>query len=293
MYRGVNMKKIFISSCCIFIVASLFSFEWPQKNITTDEYNSYFGQYIGTSISSSFIFANPSEIYASENGAVLIVMTEQNDDSVFFPSTLGNSVILSHSDNLLSVYGNMEKSTVQESSKNREAYISGEKIGESGNSGWQQNKNGLEFQIIDTKNTSAINPNLLMVKNNSEIDLLLNDIYLENKDNEIFDLKNKKTISSGLYRVYKKRDPIAIPYKTTVLINGVIVDQISYDTISQENNKIYIVGKKKYLGNVVYPNDTMQLVGETMFTSGKVTLSIIVNDIFDKSKQIDYKISIN
>lgn len=286
------MKKIVSVFYFIFLSIQLFSFEWPQKNMTIEEYNSYFGQYRGDSISSSFIFANPSEVYASESGAVLVVMSESNDDSVFFPSTLGNTAILAHSDNLLSVYANMDKDSLVESTMGKEALHAGEKIGNSGNSGWQQTKNGLEFQIIDTKNTSAINPSVLMVSNNSEMNLLLNDIYLENKDNEIYDIKNRKSIPSGLYRVYKKRDPIAVPYKTTVLINGVIVDQISYDTISQENNKIYISGKKKYLGNVVYPNDTMQLVGETMFTTGKVTLSVLVNDIFDKSKQIDYKISI-
>ncbi len=276
----------------IILSVQLFSFEWPQKNITTEEYNSYFGQYRGDSLSSSFIFTNQSEIYASESGAVLVVMTESGDDSIFFPSTLGNTAILAHSDNLLSVYANMDKDTLVEATKGKEAFRAGEKIGNSGNSGWQQTKNGLEFQIIDTKNTSAINPNVLMVNTNSEINLLLNDIYLENKDNEVYDINVKKNIPSGLYRVYKRRDPIAVPYKTTVLINGVIVDQISYDTISQENNKIYILGKKKYLGNVVYPNNTMQLVGETMFTTGKVTLSVLVNDIFDKSKQVDYKISI-
>ena len=101
-----------------------------------------------------------------------------------------------------------------------------------------------------------------------------------------------KTYSSGLYKIYFKRNPIAAPYKTTVSINGVLVDQLSYDMITQENNKLCIIGKKKYTGSDVFPNNDLQLLGEAMFTPGKATLGLTISDMLGNVKQLNYNINI-
>ena len=101
-----------------------------------------------------------------------------------------------------------------------------------------------------------------------------------------------KTFSSGLYRVYQKKNVVAVPYKTSVSINGVIVDQINYDTIIQENNKICITGKKKYTSNDVYPKENFHLLGEAMFTPGKITLGLSEQDMLGNSKNLVYNITV-
>ncbi len=286
------MKKAALSILLSLIIFPINSFDWPQADVSKDSFNSYFGQNRGDILSTSVVFSEPAEIKSAENGYILAVITENSDDSDFFPSTLGTAVILSHDDNLLSVYGNINADTLTLKNENEKKIDAGATIGQSGNSGFQTNHGNLEFQIIDTKNKSAINPKVLMPRSESEIPLTLNGIMIQNKNKDLYDINIYKTYYSGLYKVYFKRNPIASPYKTSLSINGVIVDQISYDMIIQENNKLCVIGKKKYTNSDIFPNDDLQLIGEAMFTPGRATLGLMITDSLGNVQQLNYNIVI-
>ena len=286
------MKKTLFTIAFLSTVLSVFAFDWPQANVTKDSFNSYFGQNRGGILSTSIIFSEPEEVKAAEDGYVIAVLTDNADDSDFFPSTLGTAVILSHSDDLLSVYANLDAQTLTLKNQNERTIDAGAIIASSGNSGFQDNHGNLEFQIIDAKNKSAINPKVLMPRAEEEITLSLSGIMIGSKNNDFYDINLYKTYNSGLYKVYFKRNPIASPYKTSVSINGVIVDQLSYDMITQENNKLCIIGKKKYTDSDIFPNDDLQLLGEAMFTPGRATLGLTISDTLGNVKQLNYNIVI-
>ncbi len=90
------MKRSFIICCCILISNLIFAFEWPHDNTEKVFLKSYFGQKRGNQISTSLIFANPEPVKCIEDGKVLIIMSDEQDDSYFFPSALGTCVIVSH-----------------------------------------------------------------------------------------------------------------------------------------------------------------------------------------------------
>ena len=286
------MKKTLISTLLILTGLSAFCFDWPQAEVTKDSFNSYFGQNRGGTLSTSVIFSEPEEVKAAENGYITVILTENSDDSEFFPSTLGTAVILAHNDELISVYGNLDAETLTIKNEKEHTLDGGAIIASSGNSGYQENNSNLEFKIIDAKNKSAINPNVLMPRAEEELPLSLSGIIIVNKNNDYYDINTYKTYSSGLYKIYFKRNPIAAPYKTTVSINGVLVDQLSYDMITQENNKLCIIGKKKYTASDVFPNNDLQLLGEAMFTPGKATLGLTISDMLGNVKQLNYNIVI-
>ena len=284
------MKKLTATVLITFTCIFAFCFDWPQAEVTKDSFNSYFGQNRGGILSTSIIFSEPEEVKAAEDGYIIAVLTENSDDSDFFPSTLGTAVILSHNDDLISVYGNLDAQTL--TLKNESTVDGGAIIASSGNSGFQENHGNLEFQIIDEKNKSAINPKVLMPRADEEMPLTLSGIMIGSKNNDFYDINVYKTYNSGLYKVYFKRNPIASPYKTSVSINGVIVDQLSYDMITQENNKLCIIGKKKYTAADIFPNEDLQLLGEAMFTPGRVTLGLSISDMLGNVKQLNYNIVI-
>ena len=286
------VKKSALITLLLLISVQAFSFSWPQEEVSEKSFSSYFGQNRGNVISTSVVFSEPEEVKASETGYILAILTENNDDSDFFPSTLGSAVILSHEDNLLSVYGNLDSETITLYNTNEKMVDAGATIGQSGTSGFQEGNSNLEFQIIDTKNKSAINPKVLMPRSEAELPLLLNGIMLGNKNNNYYDINVYKTFNSGLYKVYFKRNAIASPYKSSVSINGVIVDQISYDMITQENNKLCIIGKKKYTSTDLFPNNDLQVIGEAMLTPGRVTLGLSLTDALGNIKQLNYNIVI-
>lgn len=286
------MKKYPLFTLLLIASFNLFAYDWPQENVEQTSIKSYFGQKRGEAISTSLVFSDPEPIKCIEDGKVLIIMSDESDDSVFFPSTYGTSVILSHDDSLLSVYGNLDKEEVAKSIGEKSELSTGDIIGEPGNSGWQNGTSSLELQIIDTKKATAINPKILITRTNTELPLKLEGIVLESKSGTKVNLAYQRTIKSGLYKIYQKRNPVACPYKSTVAINGVVVDQISYDTINHENNRLYVSGKKKYTSSDIYPDGELQLLGETMFTAGKSTLGLTLNDFLGKGVQQNYIITV-
>ena len=286
------MKKLYIFIIFSILISFTHAFEWPQDEVTEESCSSYFGQNRGDILSTSLVFAEPAEIKAADNGYILIVMTDQIDDTDFFPTTLGTSVILSHEDNLLSVYGNLDSETLTLNDEN-EKFIDGQAIlGASGNTGWQNEKGNLEFQVIDAKNKSAINPKILLPRLNKELPLSLSGIYIENKSGTLYDINVSRTYASGIYRIYQRRNLIAAPYRTAIAINGVMVDQIAYDTISQENGKLCVTGKKKYTSKDIYPTDNLQLLGEAVLSSGRATLTLYSEDILNTNKQLNYNVTV-
>ena len=277
----------------VLIFSAAFSVEWPQEEFNKDAVLSYFGQNIEGTISTSLIFKDPAEVKAINDGKVLIVMSAETDDSEFFPSTLGNAVIVCHDDDLISVYANMDNDSVIEKLGTKKTVKQGEIIGETGNSGWQKTRSNLEFQIIDLQKSAAINPKILLPRTENEVDYSITGIILQNKEGKFFDIKESRTFPSGSYKVYQTRNKIAVPYKTTITINGVEHDQIAFDTIGQENGRLYVSGEKeKYTALDIYPNNTLILLGSLMLTPGRSTLGITAQDFLGKVKQLDYVISI-
>lgn len=287
------MKKTFLFiSVFLFAFTSLFCVEWPQEENNNEAFISYFGQNVSGKLSTSVIFKDPAEVKAVKDGQILIMLTDSSDDTSFFPSTLGNTVIICHDDNLISVYGNLDEESTIENIASNKTVKEGQIIGQTGNSGWQQTRSNLEFQIIDLQNSSAINPKILLPRIENEINYNLNGIMLQNKDGKFFDIREVKTYPAGLYKVYQARNDIASPYKTTVTINGVVLDEIAFDTITQEDGKLYLLGKRKYDSKEIYPNDRLLLLGEIMLTSGRSTLGLTVQSFLGKIKQQNYIISI-
>lgn len=290
------MKKSVLKILCLMLLISLFSktfcVEWPQEDNSEGSIISYFAQNIDGSLSTSIIFSEPSEIKAVKDGHVLIVMSDAEDDCEFFPSALGTCVILSHDDDLISVYSNLDRDTLQQNIDSKQKFKEGELIGETGNSSWQKERCSLEFQIIDTQKSSAINPKILLPRTENEKDYSLTGIVLQNKEGTLYDLREHKVFPSGAYKVYHARNAIAAPYKITCSINGVIVDEIFFDTIGMQNGKLYVTGKKQYDSHDIYPDDNLILSGELMLTTGKSTLTLTVEDFLGKTKQANYTLSI-
>ena len=288
------MKRFFaVITSLIIISCPIFAIEWPQEEFNKDSLISYFGQNISGTISTSLIFKDPAEIKAINDGKVLIIMSDESDDSEFFPSTLGNAIILCHDDDLISVYANLDNDSVIENLGTKNQVKEGDIIAETGNSGWQQTRSNLEFQIIDLQKSKAINPKILLPRTENEIDYSLTGIMLQNKDGKLFDIRENKIFPSGNYKVFHTRNQIAVPYKTTLTINGVVNDEISFDTVGQEYAKLYVTGEKsKYTAEDLYPDDTLILLGTLMLTPGRSTLGITVQNFLGKTKQQNYILSI-
>ena len=282
------MKKTFFGLCGIFTISaiSLFAFDWPQNEILSDSFYSYFAQLRGGTIGTSLVFSESKEVKAADDGRVLAVISEHDEDELF-ESTLGNAVILSHKEDLLTVYANLDAANLPALFELREA-SKGTSFGTTGTSSWQEGEGCLEFQVLDTKNKTYVNPRILMPRVGKELQLTIKNVTAVSKKGTVYDLGTVKSMPSGVYQLYREKQDIAMPYKTTVYVNGAVAEVLTYDTLSEKSGKIVVNGKKNYPVETIYPDNERQFLGEVTISKGKTQIMVIVSDILGKDRQIVY-----
>lgn len=284
------MKKLIITLASTLAISTIFAFDWPQNEILSDSFYSYFAQLRGGTIGTSLVFSESREVKAADDGRILAVISEHDEDELF-ESTLGNAAILSHKDSLITVYANLDAENLP-SLYSMTDIKTGTSFGTTGTSSWQQGEGCLEFQVLDIKNRTYVNPRILMPRVGKELPLSIKDVTAISKKGVSYDLGTAKTMPSGIYQLYREKQDIAMPYKTTVFINGVVSESLSYDTLSESNGRICVSGKKNYDVSVMYPNDEQQFLGEVTLTKGKNSIMVVAADILGKEKQITYTVEV-
>ena len=276
------MKKTILTLTCAFFSFCGFSFDWPQKETNSDSFYSYFGQLRGGTINSSLIFKDPSEVKAADKGRITAIISDHSDDFGWFESALGNSVIISHEDGL----------SISKEIEEKQFVESGEFLGTSGNTGWQEGQSCLEFKVFDSKNNSAVNPRILMPRAGRELPLTMGTITLTDKNGVSHNLLNERRLPAGKYYVYRTRQNVAVPYKTITAVNGATVENISYDVLKESNGKLCVKGNEHYSIKEIYPDSTKQLAGIVQLNKGSCTLTITIVNILNSASTISYKLDI-
>lgn len=262
------------------------AFEWPQKNVTVDSFDSDFGQERGGVLSTSLIFSEPAEISVAKEGTVLALIGGNSGELGWFDSPLGNAVILAHADEMLTVYANIKELEIDTSAKYVQA---GKTLGVSGGSGWQKGRGCLEFQVIDTQKDAVINPRILMPHMQTEKSLRLQGIILVNRTTgDEYDLRIRRSLPAGNYTLYRTQTDVSFPYRTTVSVNGAAVETITFDVLNRLESSLVVKGKRSYSSKEVFPDDSRQLLAELSFAQGRNTLNIAAQTINGTETSLTY-----
>ncbi len=271
--------------------AGIGAFDWPQDETDADSFRSYFAQLRGGRIESSIVFReSSSDVKAAEGGEVVLVMGGHTGDFGWFDSPLGDMVVIAHGDGIATVYGNLDEDSLPSRLSGRVS--GGAKLGESGNSAWHEGESGLEFQVLDTVNKSCINPRLLMPRIGKELELLIGNLSLDDRDGKTHYLLNERTLPAGTYRLYHDRQDVAVPYKTQVALNGLTVESVSYDNLIESRGALCVQGNDRYAVEELYPDSKRRLLSVIHLAHGHSTLSVSVVDILGESHQIKFNIDI-
>lgn len=281
-------KKCIVIMLSLIVSFSLFGFEWPQELMAPRPFSSYFAQKRGNTFSPSLTFFGSVPVKSSDSGQILVKLGFEGSCE-FFPSTLGNTIIIAHKDSLLTVYGSLESTNL---SSTIYEINGGSEIGLSGSTGWHVGPGCLEFQVIDIKNKTLINPLVLMPSITEPYDLQLGKIYMTDKKGTTSELASRKTIESGTYTLYRDANTGVMPYKTMVTVNGALVQTITYDSLNVQEQHLYITSKKVLPFEAVYPDNTKQFLSEIHINTGRTTILIQVFDILGNVKQASYTLEV-
>lgn len=286
MNKKKNVLCIFIICC---VVANIFSFDWPQLVNGSDSFYTYFGQERKSNFSNGLVFSNPSEVKSADKGKVIAILEESISDMGWFSSPLGNTVILSHPNELLTVYGNLEEISIDKSTDTVESQ---QVLGISRSTNWEKGMSCLEFQVMDFKLKTVINPLILMSTKPVLKPYNLTDIIGVSRTGQAFELSKTRNVIAGMYTLYIKKDPSNMPYTTTVLINGTAVETISYDVMKEVEGKLVIQGKKQYSFETIYPDQNRIFLAEVILPRGKNTIAVNISDILGKEQQLQYVLDV-
>lgn len=274
------------------VIIPVFTFDWPQDNISAKKFFSFFGQKRANTISNSLIFSESETAKVCDDGQVAVIITEHEDGFNWFESTLGNAVIVAHEDSLSTVYANLDQDGFNQQLFNNPEVKTGTILSTTGNSAWQENESFLEFQIIDTKNNNYINPLILMPRIGKEETLTLTNITLQNKFGKSYDLETQKNIPAGVYKIYRKKQNLAVPYKTAIFVNGSESEKITFDTLKLSNDELSVEGNYFYPVNKLYIENDLMLMGELYLPHGKDTIALIVTDFSGNEKSRVFNVTV-
>lgn len=286
------MKKIAAVIINLTLLAGIFAFEWPSEKADADKISTWFAQRSDTNMGTFINLKETEEVLCSDAGNTLIIIEDHNDDTDFFTSSLGAAVIVRHDDSLISVYSHLENSSIVTTDYSKTIQKS-QVIAKTGNTGFVKDEKTLGFQIIDVKEKKAINPLLLLPQPQTLPQLSISTIIIKNKNGTAYDLQWAKAFYAGTYKIYFKRNELPVPFKTTVLVNGEQTDEISYNSLNQEDGKCNVTGKRNYSNLEIYPDEKLMLVGEAILKQGKATITLIFTDLKGNSRHLNYNVTVH
>ena len=143
--------------------AGIFGFDWPAKNFDPNQSILSFAQNREGAFNTSLVFEDAQGALATDSGKIIAVITEHQNDGDWFESPLGNTLIVSHDDELISIYGNLTLQSAVGLAQKKEVKAD-EDLGMTGQSSWNESAEdaSLEFQISDSNAKTFINPLILM-----------------------------------------------------------------------------------------------------------------------------------
>ncbi|MCM1322087.1 MAG: M23 family metallopeptidase [Bacteroides sp.] len=250
------------------------AFDWPQSVESSESFGGFFGEPRGGTVSSSVIFSDSAPVRAAEDGTIIACLKDAADDMGWFPSPLGNAVIIAHEGGLLSVYANLEAVSC---AKDGSPAARHDEIGVSGASGWHEPNCALEFQISDLKNKAAVNPLVFMPKSVHYEKIPARGLRLINKKNAVLNPAEHKIIPAGTYTLCRAVSE-NMPLKTAVAVNGAAVETVSYDMLSVARGKRVVAGAALHPFERIYKNG-MQYLAEVTLNSGYSIITVILTDI--------------
>ena len=288
-----NAKSFILAAAvCALAAQRLFSFDWPAKNFDPNQSILSFAQNREGAFNTSLVFENAQGALATDSGKIIAVITEHQNDGDWFESPLGNTLIISHDDELISVYGNLDFQSALDLAQKKEVKAD-EDLGGTGASSWSENPDSpsLEFQISDANAKTFINPMILMPRALKQKKISMEGISIENQFGRNYSIANLRSVPAGIYKLYKKRQKETVPFKSSVYVNGREVEKITKDTIKVQDGKLFLAGSNNYTKEDFFPNGETEFLGRLLLPHGSNTVQINAQDIYENTSAATYVIS--
>ncbi len=282
--KPVTLKHVFIlTAAAVFfslIPVHTEALEWP---VVKPEIKSQFGQETAYSVERGLILEGEPTVRTAGDGILLTIISESSN-MTGFPSTLGNAVLMSHDDGLVSIYGNL-KDTNRISGR-----VQIEKntvLSTTGKTAWGNRENICIFQIMDQKQEVFLNPLLLLPPVEDNRSPVIKNVFLESASGQVFETGNPRRLRSGTYKIYAlitdtyTRNPVELaPFRISVIINGIESISVPFETLRETGGMLVPKVTPPYLDGTVplYNKDGFIYAGDVSLTRGRTEITVSARD---------------
>lgn len=291
------LKPIFILSvaAATFPLVQPEALEWPVVN---PEIKSIFGQKSSYSIERGMILEGEAAVRTAGDGVLLTIISE-NENMNGFPSTLGNAVLISHDDGLVSIYGNLE-STDRISGR-----IQIEKntvISNTGETSWGNEENMCIFQIMDQKQEVFLNPLLLLPPKDDNRGPVIKNVFFESDSGQTFQASNLRRLKSGNYKIYTLitdtypgNSVELAPFRISIIINGIESISVPFETLHEKAGILVPNVSPEYLDGSLplYNDEGFIYAGNISLTRGKTEITVSARDFTGNERAAVFMLQID
>lgn len=280
----------------LFLSFGLFAQRWPveDKKVTTT-----FGTNMGDRFSTGIDITGMDGRVRAINDGEVVFYTDSSEYSGSVPSGLGNMVVVQHEDDLKSVYAHLKPGNSEMIKKENYKMAAGGEIGRIGDSGWTYGKT-LRFLVIDSEFNQYVNPLLLLPAVDDSAAPVVRNVRLQYGDYKI-PVKEGAVVAAGEYNVFVDifdpcehligRNPMA-PFSIILYINGSQFRKITCEALKENEQGLVLHQGGKNFTDFYIDRETIDF-GKHNFTSGQISLEIIVSDYAGNETAVTINFSVS
>jgi hypothetical protein len=261
----------------------LAAFDWPVKKAVI---SATFGENRGDHFHVGIDLAGGEQEVLPIAPGEVVFSFEEGEDPLAMPVGLGNFLVLQHQDGVRSIYGHLQKGSMDRSARK----LDGSKpLGRVGETGYSVGKH-LHLAIIDSEMRSLINPLLVLPPLKDRQAPVIREILLR-PGGELLPLKNGALVKPGIVELlaslYDLREDVPFvwrlaPYRLSLYQDGREIASLLMDGLHERPARngvpelVLLQGNRSF--REVYDAEWLYRLGEVRLLPGQTTLSLVAED---------------
>ncbi len=285
------MKQLTLISLIFIIAGNLFAYQWPSNK---DFLSSLFGTTYKDSIQDGIEFISEDQaIYPLADGEIIFYQEGFEFGDLDYYGEEGNILVLKHAGEFKSIYRNFNST---------DNFTLTDKIFKTEMLGVSSNEyDNFIFSIYDDKKESYINPQQILPFLEDDRTPVINGVYVKSQ-NERIKLSRNKKLTSGEFTIFvdawdiiKVRDRYMkfVPFSVNVFVDGFERYNISFSSLKEIDNTLYISGESDYSLTDFLSGGTMLYGGEVFLTTGRSLIEIVIKDIEGNEASKSYSVIVD
>jgi hypothetical protein len=259
------------------------AFDWPVKKVVL---SATFGENRGDHFHAGIDLAGGEQEVLPIAAGEVVFSFEEGEDPVTLPIGLGNFLVLQHQGGIRSIYGHLQKGSMDRSARQ----LDGSKpLGRVGESGYAVGKH-LHLAIIDSEMRSLINPLLVLPPLKDRQSPAIREILLRPGGEPLL-IRNGALVKPGIAElaatVYDLREDVSFawrlaPYRASLYQDGrelasLLMDGLHEGPAGSGGPQLVLLQSNRSFREV-YDAEWLYRLGEVRLIPGQTTLSVIAED---------------